>query len=480
MSEPAAQLYITSRYNFRVPIDAGSLVFNSGTGAMLQFSGLDAAALAIDLTGARAEFKRDSVSTELLDQLCSGGFIVLAATDEVAEIRGRYWRARDDTPMVLTITTTIDCNLGCYYCYEERSDDRLHIKDIEAIVRLAESKLDSSGKRSLHIDWYGGEPLMNLAFMEEASLALQKMCDVRSVRYISSVISNGTCWPEDVGNFVRTHKIRQIQISFDGLRAHHDRRRHYRKEHASIPAKSSFDQAVSLVDRLLDHAHVDLRLNVDRNNREDVVPFVRFARERGWFGKNYQTKVQAARLASYSDHSSFMRNWELSLEEYDAIRELVRVEVGGEAGVEESESPDGYPYPKTSVCAALANHSVVIGADARLYRCGLQVGESHRIVGSLDTKPSALFPILDQQELGNLADDAWWKQFDPTTLPTCSRCSFLPVCWAGCPKKHLECDEHAIAEQGHYWRSNLPRLIATGAGTRPISGFAFSLADQFR
>ena len=62
----------------------------------------------------------------------------------------------------LTITTTVDCNLGCYYCYEDRSTDALSREegDVDAIVAMARRMLVGSGKRRLHVDWYGGEPLL--------------------------------------------------------------------------------------------------------------------------------------------------------------------------------------------------------------------------------------------------------------------------------------------------------------------------------
>jgi hypothetical protein len=44
----------------------------------------------------------------------------------------------------------------------------------------------------------------------------------------------------------------------------------------------------------------------------------------------------------------------------------------------------------------------------------------------------------------------------------------------------LEADAHAIAEQGHYWRQNLPALIAKATGTPPLEGFSFTEEDQFR
>lgn len=175
-----------------------------------------------------------------------------------------------------------------------------------------------------------------------------------------------------------------------------------------------------------------------------------------------------------------MRHSELSSEEYDALRALVRSEVGIETSVEESETPDGFPYPKTSVCAALANDSVVVGADGRQYRYGLQAAEPDRSVGNIRGLPKRQLPVLGSSGNVNHADKLWWEAFDPTTLPSYSRCSFLPICWGGCPKKHLEGDDHALTEQSLFWRRNLPRLIASGVSAEAPPDFTFNEADQFR
>jgi uncharacterized protein len=464
---------VTSLYNFRVPIGEDVLLYNSNTGAVLRFSSRDAQILAETLTSGRIEIPEDSLPDEVYSQLWTGGFIIHSEKDELVEIRERFYKAREETPIVLTLTTTMDCNLGCYYCYEERSKSKLQVQDLAAIVALAEKRLTASGKRSLHVDWYGGEPFLNLEFIESASMALQDLCQRMNVAYSASVISNGTLWPEQSVDFVRKNKIRQVQISFDGMRENHDRHRRYRKDYKPGENASSFDRAVELIDQLLDGVRVDIRINIDQANQGDVIPFIKFARSRGWFNRNYPAVIQPARLASYSEQSAFMRKVELSVDEYDQIRAQVRDEVRSETLVEESESPDGFPYPKTSVCAALARDSVVIGADKQLYRCGLQVSESHRAVGQLDGEP--------REKLTNQgADERWWTEFDPTILPKCSRCSFLPICWGGCPKKHLEADEHAIAEQSYFWRKNLPRLIASGVGVEPPPDFTFTEADQFR
>jgi len=472
--------FVTSRYNFLVPVEDGVLLYSAKTGAVLRFTGIDAGRLARNLCLGPHAVSKDSFPPETFQQLRQGGFVISKSTNELQIIRRRFKRGRNDTPIVLTLTTTMDCNLGCYYCYEERFSDRLQLQDVDQIVEIARERVSRSGKRGIHIDWYGGEPLMNIDFIEAASKALQAFCKEAGIAYASSVISNGTCWPNDVGAFIERHRILQVQISFDGLRNNHNRRRRFRRNYRPEDGASSFDNAVELVDKLLYHTHVDLRLNVDRENQQDVLPFIDFARARGWFDRPFPAVLQPARLSSYSEHSSFMRYSELSLEEYDEIRAIVRAEMKGEALVEESETPDGFPYPKTSVCAALANDSVVVGADRRYYRCGLQAAEPHRSVGSIPASSRRQLPVIHAGAGQTESDEKWWAQFDPTTLPNCSRCSFLPVCWGGCPKKHLEQDTHAISEQSVFWRHNLPRLVAEGVGATRQTGFVFTEADQFR
>lgn len=466
-----------SRYNFAIPTLDGTLLYNARTGSVLLLQGQDTREFVEVLCGEKVVFPTDVLPHEVVTKLIAGGFLVPIDWDERQAIQDKYHQARRDTPIVLTITTTMNCNLGCYYCYEERSPHQLTFSDIDAIVALTRERLSRSNKSNLHVDWYGGEPLLNLDFIEATSLALQKLCEELRVRYAASIISNGTCWPDDVATFIRRHRIQQTQISLDGLQAHHDRRRHYRVGYAPGENASSFEQIVALIDKLLDVVRVDIRFNIDRNNAEDVEPFIAFARSRGWFDRAYPAVIQPARLAAFSDRSAFMRKWELSIDEYDVIREKVRVEVNGCTHVEESEAPHGFPFPRNWVCAALANDSVVIGADRQLYRCGLQVGEVYRSVGGVEFNADLTLPIVNN---GSMNDGSWWAEFDPTILPSCSRCSFLPICWGGCPKKHLERDKYALDEQSRYWRNNLPRLVAEYLGKEVDRDFMFTEDDQFR
>jgi uncharacterized protein len=459
----------TSRYTFRLPLETGFALYNAASGAVLRLEGPHADEVSRLLSGRRALMSEDALAPELVARLRRGGFLGEPDADELEPIRERYWAARGDAPVVLLVTTTMDCNLGCYYCYELRSPDALSAVDADAVVSIARERLGRRHKTRLHVDWYGGEPLLNVEFLEAASDALQTFCAAEGVTYHASIISNGTRWPDDVGGFVRRHKLREVQISFDGLREHHDRRRRYRRSHRRAEDVSSFDRAVELVDRLLQHTRVDVRFNVDPANAEDLEGFVALARSRGWFDAPFRCVVMPARLQAFSDRSEFMRRHTVTDEAFDLIEAHAREMLPAEA-MDDQDIVAGFPYPKTSVCGALAEDSTVIGADGLEYRCGLQVGEPEHAVGRFGgAAPPDAFP-----------DVGWWAAFDPTTQPTCSRCSFLPVCWGGCPKRHLDASRADLDREGRFWRHHLPQQIAAGFGEQPPPGYVYTLADQFR
>jgi uncharacterized protein len=193
---------IPSRYNFAVAVDDGVLLYNVNSGALMRLQGEDGLHLADWLAG-RVDTLAGILSDDVTGSLVDGSFLVPEDRNELALVRERFWSARTNTPLVLTITTTQDCNLGCFYCYEERSTDHLDQGDVEAVVASARTRLIASGKRSLHVDWYGGEPLLNIEFLDRASSALQDLCRDCGVTYHASVISNGTLWPHWRRNLAR-------------------------------------------------------------------------------------------------------------------------------------------------------------------------------------------------------------------------------------------------------------------------------------
>src|SRR5437763_1426537 len=140
----------TSHYNFSVSDRDATLVFNARTGALISLHGSDGRALAEALCVAQTQTLGERLPTATFATLVTGGFLVSDGFDEIAAIRDVYWEARRETPSVLTLTTTQDCNLGCFYCYEPRTTERLTAADLPAIVKLTRRRLEERNRSSLH------------------------------------------------------------------------------------------------------------------------------------------------------------------------------------------------------------------------------------------------------------------------------------------------------------------------------------------
>jgi len=342
------------------------------------------------------------------------------------------------------------------------------------LVRLAETKIRQSGRRKkLNVEWFGGEPLLNREFLEAASTALQELCAREGVVYRANIVSNGTCWPDDVGSFVERHKINVAQITIDGSPEQHNRRRRVRSgREDSIGGASSFDAAWATIGKLLDHIRVDVRVNVDAKNAEEVFTVIALARASGWMSKPNKVFIYPAKLFKASEHVDFIRRGELSEDEFAHLNERVRRELTPEYSV-----PEFYdkPLPKHYVCGALAYDSAGVGADGRLYRCSLQLTEPHRSVGTLAAAEVRRLPVVGQS-----SDSAWWDSYDPTQNKKCSVCSFLPLCMGGCAKTQLEQDAIAIEQNTQYWRSTLPKTVARYIGATCRDDYVLGEREQFR
>ncbi|MGO8063910.1 SPASM domain-containing protein [Rhizobium leguminosarum] len=457
----------TSRYNLSVPTDnQGTLLYNSRTGASRRFAGDDASDLVAALCIHPASLDENDIEPTILSSLAEGGFVLPEGFDELASIRGIYNRARQDAAIIVTITLTNNCNLGCFYCFQKRDDASLSYGDRSEICRHVEELLRSSGKQSLHIDWYGGEPMLNQTFLRELSSDLQSLCASLGVRYSASMLSNGTLWPSDAVAFVTENRIDRLQLTFDGFEKSHSKVRRPRRGYES---KDSFGLLAALVCQLKDHVKLDLRYNLGPTNADDLISLCHFGNSKGWFSTPSKATLQIAKLTPYSNEVEFLRKIEVSYAEFEAVRDQVRAIVPEEF-LDRTAELDRYPSPRESVCAAIAEDSIVIGADGKLYNCGLQVTEPHRSVGELVAGAS------DTQ----MQEGMFWSNFDPTQGKRCGKCTFLPLCWGACPKLHLENDMASLEQQSDFWRAMLPRRLAASLDLRLEAGFAFTERDQFK
>jgi uncharacterized protein len=101
---------------------------------------------------------------------------ILTDHDEREELRNLYLQNTCSSKnVVMTISPTLACNFDCPYCFEQHIPGRMTQKGMDDIVKLAEKMMDESNAETIHIRWFGGEPLLELEIIESLSERLQKI-----------------------------------------------------------------------------------------------------------------------------------------------------------------------------------------------------------------------------------------------------------------------------------------------------------------
>lgn len=472
--------YKPSFYNLAVQNGSETLLFNGVTSGLLRLPPELADALRPFLGPPRSRqagvgrsqwagpsFTRKELPAavhDLLPDLLAGGFLIPETEDEFASLRERYREARRTDPFLVTITTTLDCNLGCYYCYEEKSPTYLSRETCDLIFDWMKNQIETRNHERVYTDWYGGEPMLNQAVIEYFSAKIIDYCESRKIPYSSSMISNGTLWPADAPAFVERCRIRHVQFTLDGLREHHNRRRRYvRSEDGQ---KSSFDEIVATIDRLLGSVRIYLRINLDPASAPDALELVEFFHRKGWLKPGAQLWPYLAMIGPMTDHCSSLgrsaRIREFSTE-FEELNHRFLMALSRYIDPRGLQHLQYYPATVEMNCAAVGANSVVFGPDGLMYKCGLDVGQTHlahdhlHSTGAAPKDSDSPFRILNNRPASFSPHP--WESFDPFTHERCSECQYLPICMGGCPKTQFEKNEFYLRDQSRYWEENIDTVL---------------------
>ncbi len=460
-------LFKPSRYNHAFPYKGEMLLFNGLSSGLTRLPQATFELVEGQLF-AGASFDLDDVQDAdhraILDQLAAGGFLLGASIDELDILRRRTQASKKVKAMSLTLATTMDCNLGCYYCFEEHYKSYMDRELCDLIYEYAAQKIGS--EKSLFVTWFGGEPMMNQDAIEYLSEKLIALCQAHNVNYIANMISNGTCWPEtadEIVAFARRNKIMQVQLTFDGLPENHNKRRRYLQSGAEL---SSFEAMARTISALVGKIRMSFRINCDPGNVKDLYGLIDLFVERGWLYPGCGVYPYAARIRPATETCEFVQNHMVDCSDFNRTNnEFLRY-------VSQFLDPQdfaGIIYPKAVKvgCDAVNPQGLMVGPDGVLYKCTEDMGDHKRGLGHIrdrvrQSRSESLFPILSQGR-GNLAND--YDSFDPYSQPTCSVCKYLPQCMSGCPKdqleKHRRVNENRANTDAYkqYWEDSLGPLI---------------------
>ena len=160
----------------------------------------------------------------LLEFLLQQGFVVGDDLDEVELIVQGHEQARNDPSLFsATIELTEACNFRCLYCYQDHTPKHLDDRTAQRVVRYLCRQMGSV--RQLHVNWFGGEPLLRLATMALMSQTMAHEAQTHGCLFTQFLTTNGYLLTRPIATQLASLGISNVQVTLDGEQASHDQLR---------------------------------------------------------------------------------------------------------------------------------------------------------------------------------------------------------------------------------------------------------------
>ena len=374
-----------SRFNFSQQRDAYWIVYNSASSNCIVLTNT-----------AYNDFLHMTCKEGDRQNYCLLGFYVNENFDEInALIENSKYRLNNFSKKKFRVLTTTCCNARCPYCYEAG------VKAVTMSAETAEAIADfilmqSQGVKTVEIEWFGGEPLLNTQAVDIICSCIMER-KPSELKFESSMVSNGYLINDAVvQRMVEQWHLYQIQITLDGMAAEYER--------VKALGKGSFDKVIQNMSTLCAAGiHVIVRLNFDNNNVAELHKLIEYLSLLPF--KN-QLEVYPAKINDGTQRTDFALESETMqmyriLHDYGFIRRLKLL-----------------PKTMKTPCAASHRGYYTINANGLLFKCDRKL-----LAGN------AVGSVFEPNQINTKAEQEW----ESFVLPEkCLRCNMIPLCWGGC------------------------------------------------
>lgn len=413
--------WVPSRYNLRtIGHDGTYIVWNSHSGAISLFNLQQRQAVqALLNSGYIGEPKG------IVKYLSERGFLIPKGTNEYRQIQLGFGQMHyRQNILELILLASEDCNFRCTYCYEDFARGTMAPSVREGIKRLIEKR--AQHLRYLTIGWFGGEPLYGFKAMEDLAPFFVEIADRYSIKYFSHITTNAYLLTPDVAEKLLAWKVVNYQITLDGLREQHDRKRPARD------GSSTFDTILSNLCALKqreENFKVRIRINYDRENYPHLEELLSLLEQN--FGDDRRFVVAfhgVGRWGGANDANLAV----CGPKEGEVARERLRM-LALSKGLETSGTLRDQHSAGKNVCYAARPYNFTIGADGKLMKCTVLLDKTdHNIVGQLTPEGEMIL---------NRDNYALWVEPSFTSDTVCQKCALLPTCQGiACPLIRIQTD----------------------------------------
>lgn len=401
-----------------------------------------------------------------VDTLRDCGMLVDVAIDEFDAFKEQFrsW-TRSNKVFSVTFAPTFRCNFSCVYCVQEpnfstgkhdlsigsneapcaniepsvlakverkiaangrtlipvasgdarRPRNRVPGTDtrtIEQIVRWLGSALVSRGYASLAVNLFGGEPLLEYKRCLEFMTLTNQRSESLGLPASYQIVTNGYLLTPARAQQLHALGLAEAQITIDGLRDNHNRRRSAGRE---------------TYDRIWDHVvqaceagiKVLLLTVIDGENVGDLRGHIDVAAELVATNPSVGSNLELQFGELFETSTTFDRTERVLLSQVNRVtaKRFEAYEYASSRGVATNN-----PF-LVNACARESEDSILIGPDGALYKCYSTIGDRRHQIGTVFDDP---LEILD----GPARRIAQVRPF--ATHPDCRQCDIVPYCRSGC------------------------------------------------
>jgi len=197
-------------------------------------------------------------------------FIIEDNIDEIEELRiFNKIQTYNNRLFELTIIPSMDCNLHCWYCFENHIPNSKMSNEVqESIIKYIQKKIENKDILRLKVEYFGGEPL--LYFDDVAyplGIALKSICEQNNITISFSFITNASLiTPKMIDQFVELNA--GFQITLDGNKNKHDKIRFQKQNH-----QGTYQQIINniyLLTERIENTKINIRINYDEKTLEGI------------------------------------------------------------------------------------------------------------------------------------------------------------------------------------------------------------------
>jgi uncharacterized protein len=435
-------------FNLRVPLPQRGDVFlmNTLTDAQLVVSS-DVADL-LDRCSSLGDLEQvDDDTRSALDVLTENGFMVSSRDAERRALDGYFHAVKTDpTELHITVLTTLQCNFACDYCFQGDHGDynkfaqKMTPEMASRVADWVERELDRVRPERLVVTFFGGEPLLNLPVMYQLAERLCAATEVRGVRIMSSIITNGLLLTPEIVDRMLPLGLKGIKITLDGDRDTHNRMRPLRG------GQGTFDRIVDNMRQVAARVPIAIGGNFDESSADSFPALLDYLRQQDFADTLVKVNFKPViRTQSVSAAAAAMPKGFLPLTPVNRDGKplggtcMTNVGEGGGRGPSACDSCNvlddqmtflrdetkrhGFPTPDgvhNGPCHVHIQHAHTVGPDGSLYACPGFTGELSQSTGHIDDRRDPLREIARDK----------FDRLDP--WKECGDCAFIPVCAGGC------------------------------------------------